>query len=430
MIVQLTGLALEPFCLGWLGLVVKHMACSLDYLLRNDHRHPQVLFGDPNRLKWRLIEAKLSAGIAPEDAHRYSTKAESSGVLSFSLAESRALRADLKKLYALLRDFRGHYIPGVTPGDTDCVFVLHDEFPKGPDGKPNLTKEPRLAVHFHYAREHLPTGKRLTPYFWKRDRKRIACLQDFLSAKYGLTSANWLKAPSSIPQRDTRRGTAEDIENRLMDKMAAGQIRSRADVIKALVDDGHKVTVRSDRNLSVELKSGAKVRLKGLLYEAGGVEKMLRAGITAPGQITETPVAERPTLEELEKRLAALEAPAANENQRRYGPKPDRAIAAPYGFAPAPRLRIPVPHLPTYRTAYTWGKTPKKDRDVDEIADQLEIHTKKLFGTLLGVFHSKEEKKIFEYFAQLREEEWQAMDRLAELIDEQNRRRSDGGMPL
>jgi hypothetical protein len=135
-------------------------------------------------------------------------------------------------------------------------------------------------------------------------------------------------------------------------------------------------------------------------------------------------------LEQLAKRLAELEEPAAAANVKRYGPKPEHAIPAPNSSAPAPSLRIPVPHLSTYRSAYIWGKNPKEDHDVDEIADQLESHTKKLFGSLLGVFKSKEEKKIFEYFAQLREDEWQAMDRLAELIEEQNRRRSGGGMPL
>jgi hypothetical protein len=208
-----------------------------------------------------------------------------------------------------------------------------------------------------------------------------------------------------------------------MAKLATGQIRSRADVIRALVADGHKVVVRSDKNLSVEFKSGSQIRLKGLLYEVGGPEKLIKSGVTMPGQIIETPQAERPTVAQLEKRLAELEEPAAAANAKRYGPRSERAIpTTPNDSTPTPSLRIPVPHLPMYRTAYVWGKELKEDRDVDEIANQLKGHTKELFGCLLGVFKSKDERKIFEYFAQMREQEWESMQRISQLIEEQNRR--------
>jgi hypothetical protein len=67
-----------------------------------------------------------------------------------------------------LVEFRQRYIPGIRPEEFEAVFVRHDEYPKRPDGKPDTSKEPRIAVHFHYAKVHIPSGKKKAPISGKR----------------------------------------------------------------------------------------------------------------------------------------------------------------------------------------------------------------------------------------------------------------------
>jgi len=232
----------------------------------HDPREPKCLAGDPGKTQ-TIIDSLDFAN------------PETSVVLTYDreITDQEATQD--------IASFEEMLLPGMTPGlDYERVWHRHREYPKDPvTRQPDTSKPPRTGLHGNFANLHQPTGKRLQPYFDRTDRKRVEAWQELTNDARGYGS----------PKDDSRRRavvlninqlprSVADLKATLTEAIIANvnaeQISTREELCAWLEQQGFKVERATKASISVSHPTLKKnLRLKGALYEPGGLEDAARA---------------------------------------------------------------------------------------------------------------------------------------------------------
>ena len=265
----------------------------IDYLLGKERDREQATLdrGDPEAI------------IAIIDASPYAKK-YTSGVLSFSEPD-----LDRESKDKIMSDFEKMMFPGLDADQYACMWVEHRD-------------KDRLELNFVVPNIELQSGKRLQPWYHKRDLKRVNNWKNITNHTYKLTDPDSplnhrsLVTPRNLPEN--RKKAAETITSSLMTVMANGLITNRTDVVETLSDAGFTVARETKNSISIADPDGGKnIRLKGSIYErdfkfnegtGAAIERAAKAYEAATEQRIQRAHQE---LEEGIKRLS-------EHNQRRY----------------------------------------------------------------------------------------------------------------
>lgn len=218
-------------------------AGPVDYLLGKDRQRDgaTVLQGNPEVIR-ELIDASPYA------------KKYTSGVLSF--AEKDLPPGQREKL---MESFERVLMPGLDKDQYSVLWVEHQD--KG-----------RLELNFLIPNTELLTGKRLQPYYDRADRPRIDAWQTTVNARLGLHDPNapenrrTLVTPNTLPK--TKQEAAEAITDGLVCLCVSGELKTRQDVIQALIVSGFDVVRTTKTSISIaDPEGGRNLRLRGAIYE-------------------------------------------------------------------------------------------------------------------------------------------------------------------
>lgn len=215
----------------------------INYLLGKDRNRPHasVLSGDVD------LTSELINGL--EFKRRYT-----SGCLSF---KEENLSEALKK--ELMQSFEEAIFCGLSNTEYDVCWIEHLD--KG-----------RLELNFLIPNVHLPTGRRLQPYWDRADRKRINAWQQWQNAKHNFHDPNdpankrALTYSRNLPQ--DRKEIVETITNHLLQLTSSGAINDRNDIVTHLKNAGFEIARETKQSISIACPQGGKnIRLKGEIYE-------------------------------------------------------------------------------------------------------------------------------------------------------------------
>jgi hypothetical protein len=215
----------------------------IDYLLgkERDRELATLDRGDPEAI------------MAIIDASPYSKK-YTSGVLSFS--EENLDRESKDKI---MSDFEKMMFPGLDADQYACMWVEHRD-------------KDRLELNFVVPNIELQSGKRLQPWYHKRDLNRVNNWKNITNYTNQLTDPDnplnhrTLVTPRNLPA--SKKDVAETITGSLMATMASGLIINRADVVKTLENAGFTIARETKNSISIADPDGGKnIRLKGAIYE-------------------------------------------------------------------------------------------------------------------------------------------------------------------
>lgn len=265
----------------------------IDYLLGRDRQREGATLdrGDPETI------------MAIIDASPYAKK-YTSGVLSFSEPD-----LDRESKDKIMSDFEKMMFPGLDADQYACMWVEHRD-------------KDRLELNFVVPNIELQSGKRLQPWFHKRDLNRVNNWKNITNYTHQLTDPEnplnhrTLVTPRNLPA--SKKEVAETITGSLMATMASGLITNRADVVKTLENAGFTIARETKNSISIADPDGGKnIRLKGSIYErdfkfneetGAAIERAAKAYEAATEQRIQR------AHQELASRIEAL----ARHNQRRY----------------------------------------------------------------------------------------------------------------
>jgi hypothetical protein len=265
----------------------------IDYLLGRDRQREGATLdrGDPDAI------------IAIIDASPYAKK-YTSGVLSFSEPD-----LDRNSKDKIMSDFEKMMFPGLDADQYACMWVEHQD-------------KDRLELNFVVPNIELQSGKRLQPWFHKRDLNRVNNWKNITNYTYQLTDPDnplnhrTLVTPRNLPS--SKKEVAETITGSLMATMASGLITNRADVVKTLENAGFTIARETKNSISIADPNGSKnIRLRGSIYERSfEFNENTRAAIEGAAKSYTGATEQRiqQTHIELASRIEAL----ARHNQRRY----------------------------------------------------------------------------------------------------------------
>jgi len=200
-------------------MLVKFMPkgrCGIDYVLgagrKDDTRNPTVIAGDADQCR------ALVAGLNFKNRL-------TSCVLSYEMEITPAEAA------RDIASFEQALLPGLDTTAWDRLWVRHTEFEKDPITKQVLPGgRVRTALHCIIPNVHLPSGKRLQPFWKGADLKRIEAWQELTNAAHGYASP-----------KDPARRRDLVISSRLPANVAAIKAQLNANVIAA-VKNGEIIT--------------------------------------------------------------------------------------------------------------------------------------------------------------------------------------------
>ena len=273
----------------------------IDYLLGKERDREQATLdrGDPEAI------------IAIIDASPYAKK-YTSGVLSFSEPD-----LDRESKDKIMSDFEKILLPGMDGDQYACLWVEHRD-------------KDRLELNFVMPNIELQSGKRLQPWYHKRDLKRVNNWKNITNHTYKLTDPDSplnhrsLVTPRNLPEN--RKKAAETITSSLMTVMANGLITNRADVVKTLSDAGFSVARETKNSISIADPDGGKnIRLKGAIYERDfKFNEETGAAIERAAKAYEAATEQR--IQRAHQELAEGIKRLSEHNQRRY-PRSNAGIA-------------------------------------------------------------------------------------------------------
>lgn len=193
--------------------------------------------------------------IALIDSSLYSKK-YTSGCLSF---EEDNITPDLK--LELMAEFEKCIFPGLDKNQYNVLWVEHRD--KG-----------RLELNFVIPNIELTTGKRLQPYYFKADQKRVDAWKTIQNLTHGFSDPDDpAKRQGLTPAKDlpsSSKSIADDLQAGIEALIGAGDIENRADIVRALEAAGLTIARQTKTSISIEnpVEGGRNIRLKGGVYEA------------------------------------------------------------------------------------------------------------------------------------------------------------------
>jgi len=238
------------------------LAYCLGANLENDPRQPTILAGNAAQTQ------QIINGLA--FANPYT---------SLVLTCDREL--SLEEAYRDIADFEATLLPGLDSSAYSRVWIHHTEREKNP-----ITKEilpggrVRTALHCIIANVHLPTGKRLQPYYDRVDRKRMEAWQELTNYEHGYASpkdpnrrrAFFLSSrlPKSIGELKAT------LNESVIGAIKTGEITTRENLCEWLKAQGFEIARITKKSISLKHPAHNKnLRMEGELYEHNGVERTI-----------------------------------------------------------------------------------------------------------------------------------------------------------
>ena len=215
----------------------------VEYLLGEDH----------DRELAELLRGDALETIALIDSSPYAKK-YTSGSLSFEEAD---LTPELKR--QLMDSLEETLFPGLHKNQYNILWVEHRD--KG-----------RLELNFVIPNIELTTGRRLQPYFYKADEKRVDAWKTIQNIENGFSDPDdparrqALTPASDLPA--SSKAIADDLHAGSESMIASGQIEIRGDIVAALEAAGFTMARQTKTFISIENPDGGRnKRLKGCVYE-------------------------------------------------------------------------------------------------------------------------------------------------------------------
>jgi hypothetical protein len=215
----------------------------VEYLLGKDH----------DRELAELLRGDALETIALIDSSPYAKK-YTSGCLSF---EENDLTPEKKR--ELMDSFEEALFPGMDKSQYNVLWVEHRD--KG-----------RLELNFVIPNIELTTGRRLQPYFYKADEKRVDAWKTIQNITHGFSDPDDpAKRQALTPAKDlpaSSKAIADDLHAGIEAMIASGQIENRGDIVAALEAAGFTMARQTKTFISIENpeKGGRNIRLKGGVY--------------------------------------------------------------------------------------------------------------------------------------------------------------------
>ena len=212
-----------------------------------------LLGKDFDRELAELLRGDALETIALIDSSPYAKK-YTSGCLSFEEAD---LTPEKKR--ELMDSFEEALFPGMDKSQYNVLWVEHRD--KG-----------RLELNFVIPNLELETGRRLQPYFYKADQKRIDAWKTIQNIENGFSDPDDpAKRQGLTPAKDlpaSSKAIADSLHAGIESMIACGQIENRADIVAAIEAAGLVVARQTKTFISIENPEGGRnIRLKGGTYE-------------------------------------------------------------------------------------------------------------------------------------------------------------------
>lgn len=223
---------------------------------------PVVLEGDPAQLTALCDSLSFK--------NRYT-----SGVLSFSPAETAKIAATPGMKEQLIEELRAYAYAGVKNDDSKPLLVVQHEHTG------------RLELHYLIPRVSLESGKYFNPFPPNYDGRRgkgannefieqDKTFVDYVCHKYGLQNPRDPEVSREIKfdKFDSNKDLKAAINERISKLVNVGDIKSRDDVIRALERNGGTITRKGADYISVKFDNDKKaVRLRGAYYSEQSFEE-------------------------------------------------------------------------------------------------------------------------------------------------------------
>lgn len=227
------------------GIKFKGVTGGIDYLLSKEDRsvEPIVLSGNPDLTREILKQNHYS-------------KPYSAGCLSF---EEFDIPFDEKQKH--MESFEKMLLAGLTPEQYDICWVQHQD--KG-----------RLELNYHIVNTELSTGKRLQPWWKKRDEPRVNAWKQLVNDEYGYSSPDDPEHKRSVSfgnNNPTRKEVIEQVDNYIFPMVASGEIKNSDDLKNTLNSiKGVEFIKQTKSATTIKVDEFEKnIRLKGDYYGKG-----------------------------------------------------------------------------------------------------------------------------------------------------------------
>lgn len=247
------------------------------------------------------------------------------GCLSF-----KEEQIDEHKKHEIMADFERTALAGLNEDDYNILWIEH-------------TDKDRLELNFFIPRMELSTGNDLQPYFDKVDQPKLDLWKDCINIEYQLHAPqDEPRATAFIPAkwRESKNGyvlnvveTREQIYEYFKEKILAGTVKNRADIIQYLDDMGLNPRPSKDYititpppyqdpegNTAIDPKTNQpykvkNVRLKGGIYGEQSEEFISASGTKASGKYHER---NKDNLADFRRELGKIISRDAERNRERY----------------------------------------------------------------------------------------------------------------
>jgi hypothetical protein len=197
----------------------------------------------------------------------------SSGVLSFEETISEDVMMEI------IAEHKRMTFCGMSEDQYNIAYILH-------------TDKQRTEIHYIAPKIELSTGKMLNPYYVKRDFKKKDLFQDYINAKYDLSSPKQEKSrelvKTSKKKWASKKSTIQkEIDEAVLGLVNQGVVQSRDDIIDFLRENGFEINRIRKGAISVlhedvKRKDGSldPISLKGAIYgedftDWGSLEKSI-----------------------------------------------------------------------------------------------------------------------------------------------------------
>jgi hypothetical protein len=232
------------------GLTYKGAIKTVEYLLNDRVEKGTAKVIDGN--------VKLTLLIIQMVSKRHS-RCWSSGVLSFE----ETISEDVAK--EIIEEHKRVTYCGMKPSQYNSLYVLH-------------TDKGRSELHYIFPRIELSTGKVFNPYYVKRDFIKKDLFQDYINAKYGLSSPKQSQSRELVTKNKkkwaNKKSTIQkEIDEAVSNLVNSGVIQSRDDIINFLRENDFEINrVRRESvsvlHKSIKRKDGTldPISLKGPIY--------------------------------------------------------------------------------------------------------------------------------------------------------------------
>ena len=224
----------------------------------------------------------------------------SSGVMSFKE------NINDKTKQEIIKHFKDTFFCGMNEEQYNLLIVEHKD--KG-----------RTELHFIIPRVELTTGKAYNPYFVKKDFTKKDLFQDFINAKYNLSSPHYAEKQelTKLPNPNMKKDELQEwIDKYITENIEQGLIQNSDNVKYFLEQAGFAINRQGKDYIGLQLDN-RKIRLKGAIYgkDFRSIEEIARRAEEREREHIPTTSGE---FEQLEQKLDRIIRKQAEYNTKRY----------------------------------------------------------------------------------------------------------------